>query len=317
MRTNPEYNYMAEFEESTAVLRLNKDLIEASKTLNTTQARYLVDTYYSIQEYRKAAANQVKDLKKQDEPCAVVDWLVGQTQTLENQIRRALDKWSGDRALGQWARSIVGIGPVISAGLLAHIDIKKAPTVGHIWRFAGLDPTLVWLPKTKRPWNADLKTLCYKIGESFVKTCNHEADFYGKIYAERKRAWWAANIRGEYSDPAGVSLAKLKPTGDQEGRIWNEGRMTPEAAAEWTAIPPEHKLGAVRRLAGEKGVGPSMLAPAHIHARARRYTVKLFLAHYHHVGHCLTFGCDPPKPYVIEHLGHAHHILPPNWPMQQ
>src|SRR5581483_161544 len=26
-----------------------------------------------------------------------------------------------------------------------HIDIEKAPTAGHIWRFAGLDPTLRWL----------------------------------------------------------------------------------------------------------------------------------------------------------------------------
>ena len=40
-----------------------------------------------------------------------------------------------------------GIGPVIAAGLLANIDIKQAPTVGHIWRFAGLDPTNKWIGK--------------------------------------------------------------------------------------------------------------------------------------------------------------------------
>lgn len=56
--------------------------------------------------------------------------------------------------------SIHGIGPVISAGLLAHIDIHRAVTVGHIWRFAGLDPSVKWLKKTKRPWNAGLKVLC-------------------------------------------------------------------------------------------------------------------------------------------------------------
>ena len=54
----------------------------------------------------------------------------------------------------RWARSIYGIWPVLAAGLLAHIDIEQAPTVGHIWSFAGLDPTKKWQPKTTRPWNA-------------------------------------------------------------------------------------------------------------------------------------------------------------------
>ena len=39
---------------------------------------------------------------------------------------------------------------------------------------------------SKRPWNADLKLICWKAGESFVKTSNHPSDIYGHIYAERK-----------------------------------------------------------------------------------------------------------------------------------
>jgi hypothetical protein len=44
--------------------------------------------------------------------------------------------------------------------LLARIDIVKAPTAGHIWRYAGLDPTVRWNKGEKRPWNAGLKVLC-------------------------------------------------------------------------------------------------------------------------------------------------------------
>jgi hypothetical protein len=57
-----------------------------------------------------------------------------------------------------------------------------------------------------------------------------------------------------------------------------------------------------------------MLPPAQIDNRARRYAVKLFLAHLHHVWYETEFGEAPPKPYPIAIMGHAHYIMPPGWP---
>jgi hypothetical protein len=181
-----------------------------------------------------------------------------------------------------WARSIVGIGPVISAGLLAHIDITKAPTVGHIWRYAGLDPTQSWEKGQKRPWNARLKTLCWKIGESFVKVSGNEKDIYGKVYKERKEIETARNEKLEFSEQAIAILGKKRFGADTQAKKFYEQQMLP---------------------------------PAHIHARAKRYAVKLFLSHLHHVWWEVQTGEKPPKPYVLTHMGHAHYIAPPNWPM--
>src|SRR5271165_4286334 len=192
----------------SAIERLTKDLKTAAATLSPNEARYLVDAYYSIQEYRKAAANQVRALSTSGEPHAVIAWLFRQHEILEAQIKRSLEAWTDSSKLGQWAKSITGIGPVISAGLLAHIDITKAPTVGHIWRFAGLDPTVVWGKKEKRPWNASLKTLCWKIGESFVKVSGNDADFYGKIYLERKETEWQSNLSGTLASQATAATEK-------------------------------------------------------------------------------------------------------------
>ena len=47
--------------------------------------------------------------------------------------------------IGQWLLSVTGIGEVISAGLIANLDIRKAKTAGAFWRFCGLDPTVEWL----------------------------------------------------------------------------------------------------------------------------------------------------------------------------
>ena len=106
---------------------------------------------------------------------------------MEGQIKRALEKYVDNHPVGSWLTSIHGIGPVIAAGLLAHIDIARAPTVGHIWRFAGLDPTTKWEKKTRRPWNAALKVLTWKAGESFVMFHKRRSLLLRQRLAESRR----------------------------------------------------------------------------------------------------------------------------------
>ena len=148
-----------------AIERLAKDLKDATATMSEKEARFLVDAYYIIQEDRKRFKNQTTAMG--GEPHAVLAWFFQQNQTLEKQLHAALDRYSASKPIGQWVRGVFGIGPVIAAGLIAHIDIKQCPTAGHIWRFAGLDPTSKWGQGEKRPGNAGLKTLCWHIGQSF------------------------------------------------------------------------------------------------------------------------------------------------------
>lgn len=259
--------------------RLNRDLMRAMSDIGVDEARYLVDSYYQIQDYRKASNNQGRALERSDEPHGVVGWLGSQMNAVEGQLKRALGEWAAQQPAGAWAQSIVGIGPVLSAGLLAHIDITKAPTVGHIWRFAGLDPTVRWEKGQKRPWNAALKVLSWKIGQSFVKVSGNERDVYGKIYLARKARETEMNDALAFSDQAERKLATTRIGKDTE---------------------------AYKAYSGGK------LPPSHIHARAERYAVKLFLSHFHEAAYFAHYQTLPPKPYVITHLQHAHYIAPPN-----
>ena len=259
--------------------RLTRDLRDAARILSTTEARFLVDAYYAMQRDRIRASHQDRTLAENAEPHAVMAWLTGQRESLENDVRRALDAYSGAQPAGIWARSITGIGPVIAAGLLANIDIKLAPTVGHIWRFAGLDPTTHWDKGTKRPWNASLKRLCFLIGESFVKVSNNDNDTYGKIYKARKELETAKNEAGDYAEQAAASLAAKRFGDDTQAK--------------------KHYL------AGK-------LPPARIHLRAERVAVKRFLYDLFAVMYFLEFNAMPPKPWVITHGGHVHYVPPPN-----
>ncbi len=258
------------------IARLTRDLASASVTLSKDEARYLVDAYYTMQDNRIRSDAQVRALGESEEPHTVIAWLADQDRTLENQIKRALDKWTDSQHMGRWAKSICGIGPVISAGLLAHIDISKCPTAGHIWRFAGLDPTLEWKKGQKRPFNASLKTLCaFKLGESFVKVQANANDVYGKLYVQRKQIEQANNEAGKFAEQAAKILASR-----------NIGKTTD----------------------AYKAYSAGKLPPAQIHARARRWAVKIFLSHYHAEAYREHFGTEPPLPYPIAVLGHAHLI---------
>lgn len=251
---------------------LRRDMRAAAATLDPGEVRYLVDLYYQFQHWRVASTNAVRAGQDNDEPNDLIGWFAGRIAKLERTIPGAMKVYCNGRRDGRWALSIHGIGPVLTAGLLSHFDIEKAPTVGHFWSFAGLDPEQEWKKGEKRPFNARLKVLCWKIGQSFMKLRGNDKDIYGKVYEDRKRYEIDRNLAGE------------------------------------------HKGYQLRTASGTKTVDE--LPPFIIDARARRYAVKLFLAHLHHVMYVVRFNADPPKPYVMSHLGHAHFIAPPNWPSE-
>jgi hypothetical protein len=266
--------------ELDPIKRLSKDLKKAAATLSDDEARFLTDLYYAMQRDRIRSSNQVDALSESEEPHAVLAWVADNANVLEGNIKRALGAYSDAHLVGKWAQTITGIGPVLSAGLLAHIDITKAPTVGHIWRFAGLDPTVTWEKKSKRPWNASLKTLCWKCSESFVKTSGLESDTYGKLYIERKVFEQTRNDSGALADQAAAKLVKFKIGKDTDAY---------------------------------KAYSTGKLPPAHIHARAKRWAVKLFLSHYQEAAFFAHYGVLPPRPYILTREGgHAHDIQPPN-----
>lgn len=263
------------------VTRMAKDVQKAAATLGPAEARFLVSTYYEMQEQRKRAVSQVKALSESGEPHQVLEWYEKQWKTLEYNIKLAMDKYSDAHPLGRWGKSLHMVGPVISAGLLAHVDCTK-PYAGNIWSFAGLTPGRVWKKGEKRPWNPELKRLCYCLGECIVRGQNHEADIYGKWYARRRKYEQQRDDAGLNKEAAATELRT------------KTYRKTTDA---YKCLITGH------------------LSPAALHARARRWVVKLVLSHWHTVGHYLATGNVPPRPYAFDKLGedvHTRLVLPPN-----
>jgi hypothetical protein len=253
-----------------------KDIRAAAVVLNPSEVRFLVDFYYTIQNYRIRSAGQVR--ASVGEPNALLKFVEGEFGLVEKRIVSALDTYTDTIPHGRWLKANYGIGPVIAAGLVSHIDIEKAPTAGHIWRFAGLDPTVSWGKGEKRPWNADLKVLCWKAGQSFVKFSGQDKCFYGKIFRARKDLEVSRNEAGSFAE--------------QAARILTEKKIGKETEA--------YKAYIVGKL-----------PPGQIQARAERYAVKMFISHLQTIWYFSHYGTMPPKPYVIEHKGHVDYLPPP------
>lgn len=207
------------------------------------------------------------------EPNDLVTWVLDEFEGIEDVIRRAMGTWSQLSPVGRWAESIRGIGPVISAGLLAHVDMERSPTSGHLMSFAGLNPNAKWEKKTKRPWNAKLKVLAWKAGESFVKVQRFEDDIYGKIYKARKLVEADRNERLLFKDQAELALKEKDFGKDTTAkRCYEQGK----------------------------------LPPARIHLRATRVARKMFLSHWWSVAFFVKFGKLGPAPYALTLCGCGH-----------
>ena len=357
--------------------RLDSDLRSAAENLGPEEARFLVDMYYQMQNVRIRFRNQQRQTEKHSEPNRVITWGLVNIRRAEDDIKRALGSFAESYSVGRWCMSNFGIGPVITAGLMAHLDIRNTFTVGKWWRFAGLDPSRDWHGKEEakqmlaqispgsqlkkftlekarelsalcnvnpvrlqqvwtdgfakskkygalekylaaRPWNAELKSLCaFKMGECFVKFQNNEACDYGHLFQARKALEIERNMQGNFSDQAAKILSKEKRRDDAYATKWMKGCFTAEHMAEVLTLEQAKRLPYLNKKAGKPGSGVSMLAPAHIHARARRYAVKIFMSHLHHVMYVDYYGEDPPKPFIIEHSDgtHTHTIPIPHFPL--
>jgi hypothetical protein len=258
MLKNSQVNGEVESEED--LLKRIVDKIKGSFKLETGQIADAVELYYDAQKLRLMHQNK----QRSEAPDELVDWLKKWLRMGEAVIYSKLKQWvegPDSSPEAQWSYEQSGIGPVIAAGLAAHIDVEKAP--GYDRKIKG---------KTL-PYNARLKTLCWKLGESFVKVSGKEGAVYGKLYAEFKAKEIANNAAGRNAEAAKREL-DTKKIRDKETRLVLEG---------------------------------GKLTDGHLHARAKRRAVKILLSHYWTMGREAR-GLPVREPYAIGVLKHTGNI---------
>lgn len=149
---------------------------------------YLIRQFYRIQEHRIAFGAQIRALKEGKLPTDPLEDYFLRLSEMEKEIGKLLqDSVKDEEVWLYFLKKIRGIGPIISAGLINLIDIKKARHISSLWKFAGLDVVNGKAPRfqkgQKATWNPLMRNLCWKIGKSFLMSNSP----YRKFYDERKR----------------------------------------------------------------------------------------------------------------------------------
>ncbi len=144
-----EAKQLPETEVLTPLDKWARDMKNASRLLSYEHARFLVQRYYQLQDYRIQSANQVNkkasDGEPANDPNQMLQWLAKQDRTLEGNIQSALKIFAGEFRVGKWLQAMHGVGPVLSAGALSYFDIRRSKYAGSYWRYAGMDPKSVWI----------------------------------------------------------------------------------------------------------------------------------------------------------------------------
>lgn len=262
--------------------RASKEQVLSAALLADAEVRFLVSNYYDAQDARKRGDMQLRHLGEKDDPtkpgpAALLSYWAESQAVVEKDIQRMLGEFADSRPAGRWMMEQHGVGPVIASGLLAHIDIEQAPTVGHIWRFAGLDPSSKWKKGEKRPFNAQLKQICWHAGQCFKRSSNSPDSFYGKLYREKKLMLVERNEAGGNAERAKSFITKSADV--------------------------------------KKTLAEGKLPAGNLDSQACRYAAKIFLSHMHAVMYWSRYSKAPPKPFAISILGHAHEIKIPNLEM--
>lgn len=130
---------------------MKKDII----VMNKDEIRFLVDYYYQKQDDRKTKFNQLRavsdgsDIGEQNSNTAL-HWLATNMKREEEEIKKMLDVWTDSTPVGRWMKEIIGIGPVITAGIMSYFDISKAQHPARFYSYAGLNTyNNPWLGKEK------------------------------------------------------------------------------------------------------------------------------------------------------------------------
>jgi hypothetical protein len=308
-----------------------------AENLPAAELRMLVANYYQAQQMRKAMDMQMRHLGDR-QPHYISTYAATAFADIEEQIAKAFTKILTTKP-AQWLNAQRGIGPVISAGLLAHIDITKAPTAGRIWRFAGLDPTLRWISrdaadkivsetlKKQGVKTPDVETVGLTCGHTSHKPENILAratrDHDGKPCKMTVKTLAAALARRPYNAElkqltwhAGQCF--MKQSNDPDcfyGQLYRS-RKAFEIARNERGDNAERaktfKVSSGATKAVKDKLKNEQLPDFNIDARARRYAVKIFLSHLHAVLYFDHFKKAPPKPFPISILGHADEIHIPH-----
>ena len=316
----------------------------AAVDMSKEEARKLLTIYFDwVRPYMAAKSARVS-LAAAGKTCPVIRFTYLSITHLRDNIEDLLGLWvaANHPAAKYFLTKVNGVGPATAAGLAAYIDIDKCKSVSSVWKYAGLAPnsrrlfvreadaivmeavdalqtkhgdclhedhirfladkhnldfdklmldlrymchggkqSITWGVLAgyfrRKHYRPDLRHVCIVLGNSIIKAPSMYQDLFRHRYAYEIEK----NARGDYAALAAKQLARFDFV---KGKVAYDNYI--------------------------KGRLPA----GHLVSRARRYAVKILLAHYYEIEYYIRYGKAPQDVYGIGILhGKKKLHIPGNW----
>lgn len=319
------------------------DLSDLANRITKDEVSSLVSTYYTIQDQRIRTGNQLSRFQAQDKPAEAIEQMFSFFESMEERIKNLMEIWvtRTDNPVANWLYSICGIGPVLTAGWIANIDITRCRSSGAIMRYIGMEPTVKWhtdadkirivindvLDKqSKKKIDYDvIVEVCSTIGHSLPLTENFltnvkKYEDYSKVKRDdlisaiklcpfnqdmRKLAWktWQSfmKVQNSSKDTYGKLIAQRKAWENEKNERLEYKELAEEGAKRVGSSTDAFKY-----------YSEGKLPPAHILMRSGRFCIKIFVSHLHAMLYWHHYNALPPRPYAMAILNHKSYIKIPN-----
>lgn len=161
--------------------------------------RALVEDYYDIQRLRIDVQGRLRayhDGVSEQEIVFIKESVLGTLLKIENDVSNyILRQVKNENVWVEWLKGVKGIGHILAGGLISLIgDTSQFATISKLWRYAGLAVAEDGKAERRKRgekirYNPHLKVLCWKIGESIVKSKGGYRELYEEFRKEYNEKW--------------------------------------------------------------------------------------------------------------------------------
>lgn len=260
----------------------------------------LVESYYDFQSQRIMTQSRIKNNVERNQIDEKVLSQFGitevfkQAESFEKNIKSLLEIEIKKYPITEWLAKLYGIGPIITAGLIANIENPaKFDKISSLWQYCGFG-MLKYCTNCDEPVSIPFE---FKNKENEVKKSKKLASLSNcpkcgsetKPMIQRRYTGYVSN----WNDKAKVLCWKIGQSFEKQG---------PKSAYYnfYKKIKEEEKARNPEKI---KENGKTMFNDGHIRNRALRKTIKLFLAHLWVVWREIE-GLPVSDPYVGQVLNH-------------
>lgn len=186
--------------------------------MNETIIRALVDMRdRTLQKSRIAFGNRISAIERGDDiadeiTLAMLSRWHKRFDDLEAEATNDLIELVKDETIIKHMVEVKGVAETLAAKVISMIDIERADTVSALWRYAGYGVVNGEREKPvkgeKLHYNKRLKTTCYQVGTSFLRSNSPYRQTYdnAREHYEVKRAEWT---KGHQHNAAMRKMIKL------------------------------------------------------------------------------------------------------------